>query len=208
MQGGRGAGSGLSGDVVPLSRPSLTRGPPSPAEGRGDGSRGENRPRIAYESAPVDHALLQPAGRREQVLRKEPRERDPAGMRRVVGAVFQRTARCQPGFGEAGGALRQPEQPQIQRGARRAPPPGGSSAMPQVENSSPGRGSRFPPAAARRCGRRPGRRASAGRRPRRAWPRSARARWRRRLTAACAARGRWPGCRWCPRRSPGCGRRA
>ena len=34
--GGRGAGSDPSGDGAPLSRPALTRGPPSPAEGRGD----------------------------------------------------------------------------------------------------------------------------------------------------------------------------
>ncbi|TXN71233.1 hypothetical protein FV230_09105 [Methylobacterium sp. WL6] len=32
---GSGEGSALSGEVAPLSRPSLTRGPPSPAEGGG-----------------------------------------------------------------------------------------------------------------------------------------------------------------------------
>ena len=31
---------------------------------------------------------------------------------------------------------------------------------------------------------------------------------RRRRAAACASRGRSPGCRWCPRRSAGCARRA
>jgi hypothetical protein len=33
--GGRGIGTGFSGETIPLSRPSLTRGPPSPAEGGG-----------------------------------------------------------------------------------------------------------------------------------------------------------------------------
>ncbi|WP_375455175.1 TIGR03915 family putative DNA repair protein, partial [uncultured Methylobacterium sp.] len=35
---GSGEGSAVSGDVAPLSRPSLTRGPPSPAEGGGGGA--------------------------------------------------------------------------------------------------------------------------------------------------------------------------